>query len=300
MHEGNAKGIAYIGDAYVPIAEATIPLGDWGFTRGDACQDTVSVRNHCFFRLEDHLDRFERSCSSLNYTIPLDRSSIKRVLKTCVEMTGLKDATVQMIATRGTGPGRSRDPRECKNRFMAFAVPFVVVANQQQIADGLSAHISSQWRLPPRSVPSHIKNYNWIDFVLSLYEAYEAECDTSILKNHLGDITEGPGFNIFAVIGKILCTPGYNVLEGITRRSVLEICNEMGLPTDVRALSEGDLLAANEVFACSTAGGVMPITRIDRTIIGGGRPGAVTMRLREQYWRKRDSGWYSTPVAAIA
>ncbi|WP_287212837.1 aminotransferase class IV [Mesorhizobium sp.] len=290
------EGIAFIDGSYVPIAEASIPLMDWGFTRGDACQDTVSVRNGAFFRLQDHLDRFEQSCARLRYTMPVERKGIETVLKSCVEMTGLANATVQMIMTRGLGPSGSRDPRLCKNRFMAFCVPFVVVANEEQRKRGLSVWISSRWRLPPDSVPSQVKNYNWIDFVLSLYDAYDAGCETSLMKNHLGTISEGPGFNVFALTGKVLSTPGYNVLEGITRRSVIEICREIGQPVDVKSISESDLISADELFACSTAGGIMPITSVNGKPIGSGKPGALTTRLGEIYWTKRDQGWHATPV----
>lgn len=291
-----SDGVAYVDQTYRPIAEASIPLLDWGFTRGDACQDTVSVRNGRFFRLEDHLDRFEQSCRRLRYQLPVERAEIEDVLHRCVAKSGLAQATVQMIATRGSGPSASRDPRRCTNRFMAFAIPFVVVANAEQMARGLSAHVASHWRLPHNSVPSQIKNYNWIDFVLSLFEAYDNSCDTAILRTHEGGISEGPGFNIFARLGAILVTPGYNILEGITRRCVFEICGEIGQKVEARFLSEADLLAADEVFACSTAGGIMPVTRINDGAVGDGRPGPLTRRLADIYWRKRDEGWHATPV----
>ncbi|MGX5843619.1 aminotransferase class IV [Mesorhizobium sp. ArgA1] len=290
------EGIAFIDDRYVPIAEASIPLMDWGFTRGDACQDTVSVRKGAFFRLQDHLDRFEESCTRLRYTMPVGRNGIEKVLKSCVEMTGLADATVQMIMTRGSGPAGSRDPRLCKNRFMAFCVPFVVVANEEQRTRGLSVRISSRWRLPPDSVPSQVKNYNWIDFVLSLFDAYDAGCETSLLRNHLGTISEGPGFNVFALTGGVLATPGYNVLEGITRRCVIEICREIGQPIEMKSIHESDLIGADEIFISSTAGGIMPVTSINGKPVGAGKPGALTTQLSQIYWTKRDQGWHATPV----
>jgi len=293
------EGVAFINGHYVPVAEASVPLMDWGFTRGDACQDTVSVRNGAFFRLQDHLDRFEESCTRLRYEMPVERKEIEEILKSCVRMTGLVNATVQMIMTRGLGPSGSRDPRLCKNRFMAFCVPFVVVANEEQRRRGLSVKVSSRWRLPPDSVPSQIKNYNWIDFVLSLYDAYDAGCETSLMKNHLGTISEGPGFNVFALTGKVLATPGYNVLEGITRRCVIEICCELGQPLEVGSISESDLIGADEVFACSTAGGIMPITSVNGKPIGDGKPGSLTTRLAETYWSKRDQGWHSTSVDTL-
>lgn len=292
-----AAGCAYVDDTYVPASEATMPLMDWGFTRGDACQDTVSVRNGVFFRLDDHIERFARSCDALHYKRVVGPVEVKSVLTELVSRSALRDATVQMIMTRGTGAPGSRDPRLCKHRFMAFAVPFISIANQEQLERGLSVQISERWRLAPQSVPSQIKNYNWIDFVLSLFEAYDAGAETSLMKNHLNQVTEGPGFNFFARFGDRLVTPAYNVLSGMTRRCVLELCAETGQQVVQEAISEESLMLADEIFACSTAGGIMPITRINGREVGNGRPGTLTTNLSKLYWSKRSAGWHATPVA---
>jgi branched-chain amino acid aminotransferase len=303
MHEklkSFAAGCAYVDAMYVPISEAKLPLMDWGFTRGDACQDTVSVRDGVFFRLDDHIERFLRSCSQLNYSKVIGHSEIASVLNELVMHSELRDATVQMIMTRGKGVAGSRDPRLCTNRFMAFAVPFISIVNPEQRSRGLHVQISQRWRLAPQSVPSQVKNYHWIDFTLSLYEAYEAGADTSLLKNHLGHVTEGPGFNYFARFGDKLVTPCYNVLEGITRRCVLELCQDINLAVTEEPITEQALLLADELFACSTAGGIMPITRINGKEVGDGKPGRRTTELSNLYMTKRQFGWHATPVKYVS
>src|SRR5262249_10885800 len=108
--------------------------------------------------------------------------------------------------------------------------------------------------------------------------------------------TEGPGFNIFAVVGGRVVTPGVGVLDGITRKSVFELCAETNLTTSAGALPAGVVRTTDEVFITTTAGGIIPITTVDGAPIGDGRPGPVTWRLRGLYWQKREGGWHGTAV----
>ena len=119
------KGVAFIDDEYVPISEAKLPILDWGFTRSDVTYDVVHVWKRNFFRLEDHLSRFTRSCEKLRLDPALSREQIRSVLFRCMHLSGLSDAYVELICTRGVPAPGSRDPRTCRNRFMAFAVPFI-------------------------------------------------------------------------------------------------------------------------------------------------------------------------------
>ena len=101
-------GGAFTGDKYWPIAEAKIPILDWGFLRSDANQDTVSVWNSMFFRLEDHLDRFLKNNKKLRFSISLNRQTISQILFELVHRCGFQNAYVQMLVTRGRPPIGSR------------------------------------------------------------------------------------------------------------------------------------------------------------------------------------------------
>ncbi len=105
-----------------------------------------------------------------------------------------------------------------------------------------------------------------------------------ILTDQAGNVTEGPGFNVFAVRDGSVITPETGCLEGITRRTVLEICAELGIPAGVRALPVAELMDADEVFLSSTAGGPVPLTRVDDRIFSNGVPGPVASRVRARYW----------------
>ena len=89
------------------------------------------------------------------------------------------------------------------------------------------------------------------------------------------------------------------MLEGITRQSVLDLAEEFGLPTELGNYPAADLLQADEVFITSTAGGIMPVVRVDDRILGNGVPGPLTMRLRDAYWNRRDQGWLGTSVSSV-
>jgi branched-chain amino acid aminotransferase len=289
-------GIAYIDGDYVPISQARIPILDWGFLRSDATYDVVHVWRSRFFRLDKHLDRFFSSVAKLRMSLPVDRAALTEILRQCVRRSGLADAYVEMICTRGNSPTFSRDPRDAANRLICFAIPFGWIADEAQRQRGLSIAISSVVRIPPSSVDPTVKNYHWLDLVRALYEAYDRGAENVVLVDQKGEITEGPGFNIFAVADGTVVTPRGGVLLGITRQSVLDICSELGIAARTGALMAVDLPCADEVFITSTAGGVMPVTRIDDRAVGSGRVGPITARIHDRYWAHHDDPDWSTPV----
>ena len=289
-------GTAYIDGRFCPISEAKISVLDWGLLRSDATYDVVHVWRRRFFRLDAHLDRFLASAAKLRLTLPFGRAELAGILKQCVRRAELDDAYVEMICTRGFSPDFSRDPRRAVNRFIAFAIPFGWIADAEQRRRGLHLAIAEVRRIPPQSVDPTVKNYHWLDLVAGLYEAYDRGAENVLLSDLDGKVTEGAGFNVFAVSAGRVTTPGAGVLEGITRRSVLELCAELGIAAGTGALSAAALKGADEVFITSTAGGIMPVARIDAAPVGNGNPGPLTGKLIELYWAKHEDPAWSTPV----
>lgn len=291
-----ARGVAFVEGEFVPLADASVPMLDRGFLRSDATYDVVHVWQGRYFRLDDHLDRFERSAAGLRMTLPLARAEIVAALSGCVQRSGLADAYVQMTLTRGIPPPGTRDPMLCQNRFSAFAQPFVWIANAAQRAAGLSMIVAETQRIPPEAVDPRIKNFHWLDLTRGIFEAADAGADVAILPDRDGNVTEGAGFNVFARFGRTLVTPDRGVFEGITRLSMIELAPELQLTVAERALPADELRRADEVFITSTAGGVMPVTRVDGALVGGGTPGPVTRALHDLYWQRHAEGWHATPV----
>src|SRR5215813_8991923 len=147
-HSVFAGGTAYIDDQFVPISEARIPIIDLGFLHSDATYDVAHVWQGSFFRLDDHLNRFLNGMQRLHMNLPHNRDRIRDVLFECVKLGNLQDAYVEMICTRGIAKQGSRDPRECVNRFYAFAIPFVWIANPEKQKEGLHLIVSQVHRIP--------------------------------------------------------------------------------------------------------------------------------------------------------
>ncbi|MGI4953397.1 MAG: aminotransferase class IV [Janthinobacterium lividum] len=293
-------GAAYVGGRFVPMAEAAIPVTDWGFTRSDAVYDVAHVFNGRFFRLADHLQRFSRSMHARRLAPPEDLATMEAVLHRCVALAGFSDAYVAMVASRGRPRvAGSRRPADCSNHFIAYALPWIDVIPKEVQERGAHLWIASTPRVPDASVDPTVKNYQWSDLTTGLFEAHDNGFDTAVLCDADGFVTEGPGFNIFVVREGQVLTPDRGALHGITRRSVLELCEQSGIPAGVAAITRAELEDADEVFAATTAGGVMPVSRVGRRILGNDRPGPVSLRLKELYWQRHREGWHATPVRSL-
>jgi branched-chain amino acid aminotransferase len=292
-----SQGAACVRGQYVPIGDAAIPLTDWGFLRSDATYDVVTVWDGAFFRLDAHLERFLASCARLRLDPGRSPAGIAAVLEQCVRLSGLRNAYVEMIVTRGQPPWGSRDPRQAVNQFYAFAVPYVWIANAAQRERGLNLIVSGVQRIPASSVDPRVKNYHWNDLTMGLLEALDAGGDTVVLTDGAGHVVEGPGFNVFCVDAQgTIVTPAQGMLEGITRRTVLEMAASLGLPLQARALPAGELRGAREVFLSTSGGGVLPVTRVDGRPVGDGAVGPVVRQLVQTYWDWHRDPRYSQPV----
>ncbi|MEM7735938.1 MAG: aminotransferase class IV [Deinococcota bacterium] len=291
-----SHGAAYIDDKLVPISDAKISLLDWGFLHSDATYDVVHVWQGKFFRLEDHLGRFCASMDALRMSIPQSRADIQTILTDCVRASGLRDAYVEMICTRGMPALGSRDPRSCTNRFFAFAIPFVWIANPEKQAEGLHLVVSRWQRIPSESVDATVKNYHWLDLTMSLFEAYDRGGETSVVVDAHGNLMEGPGFNVFIVKDRTVTTPAHGVLKGITRKTTIELAHAHGYNVVQQNISADAARAADEVFVTSTGGGIISVTRLDGQAIGSGKPGHVAQELQAGYWKLHEDPSYTFDI----
>ncbi|MBT5214661.1 MAG: branched-chain amino acid transferase [Pelagibacteraceae bacterium] len=299
MNEIFPQGYAWIDSKYVELAEAKIPILDWGFLRSDATYDVVHVWKGRFFRLDKHIDRFFESAKKLRMPCQISRDELKKILANCVIKGKLESAYVEMIQTRGMSPKFVRDPRLATPRVMAFAVPFGWILKQEDFEKGLNVLLTDIKRIPPSSVDPTIKNYHWMDLVTGMLDAYEKGNDTAVLVDENNNITEGPGFNLFCVNGSGIFTPDHGVLEGITRQSVFDLAKELHLPIMKKSISVEELYNAEELFATSTAGGIMPITKVSGKEIGKGSVGNLTRQLHKLYWEKHTDDSWSTSISDI-
>lgn len=203
------NGSAFIQDHYCSIDEAAIPITDMGFIHADAAYDVVSVSKGEFFRLEEHLDRFQASCEKFFLANPYSCEETARILTDMVKLSGCKDAYVWWCVTRGTNPSGDRsDLAGFQNQFYGFVTPYMYIAHDDERTRGLDVIISSEFvKIPSHSVDPTAKNFHWMDMKLSLGEAMLGGKDWSVLTDGEGNLAEAPGANIFLIKGEDLYTP---------------------------------------------------------------------------------------------
>ncbi len=291
-------GCFWVNGSFVNLEDYKISILDTGFCRSDLTYDVVSVWDGNFFRLEDHLDRFVRGCEKLKMLNGPPRDEIRHILTDCVRLSGLKNAYVEMILARGLVLPHSRDPRLFKNTFYACSVPYVWLFPLEKRKAGIDLIISKETlRISPQAVDPTIKNFHWGDLVRGLIEAYEADADTAVLCDEHDNLTEGPGFNLFVVIDGILQTPVSGVLHGITRRTVLELARELGIPFQETNIGRGALVDATEIFLTSTAGGIYPVRSVDGRLLCKNSKESITETLARAYWNSHDREEWCTPIS---
>lgn len=292
-----SKGAAYLDGHYMPLAEARIPVTEWAYRRSDVTYDVVGVWKGSFFRIDDHIRRFRASMTTIHMVPEETDEQIRQILTRVVQLSGLRDAYVSMECLRGAPPaGMPRHPAYARAYLCCYAVPWVWVAPPEMITRGMHLMIPKVRRIPVESFDPRVKNFHWGDLTEGLFEAKEAGADFPILLDPIGNVTEGPGFNVFVVRDGVVITPDRGALDGITRLSVLDLCEEFGLPLEVRPMTAQELREADEIFTCTTAGGIMPASRIDGRIMGNDRPGPISVKLKDRFWEKRAEGWHATAI----
>jgi len=292
-----SMGAAFNGVEIVPIFEARMPIIDMGFLHSDVCYDVTSVWKGSFFRLDDHMDRFEKSYQGLGFKMPFTKAEMRQILIDMVARAQLRDSYVYMCATRGLPD--MEDPRDMdkyQQQFYAFAVEFIWLIDPEEQKIGTDAIISSVPRIPEESVDPKIKNHHWGDLTRADKEAHAKGAKTAFLLDLQGNLAEGPGFNVFVIKDGKLLTPDSSCLLGITRKTVFDLAKEMDIGAEACKIPVETVRAADEIFMCTTAGGIMPVKSLDDIPVSGGKPGPITMKLHEAFWKAHDRPEYSTPV----
>jgi branched-chain amino acid aminotransferase len=296
-------GFAYVNGCYCSIEDAKISVLDPGFTHSDAVYDVTSTWLGRFFRLDDHVARFRASCAGFRIPLAYGPDDLKRILANCVDRGGVANGSYcALVATRGpysAEGSRTRDIFTTTPLLLAYAISYLWLCDPQQQMKGTHLIVAKTPRIPSACVDARYKNYHWADFTQGKFEARAAGADYAVHLSIDGYLTEGAGFNIFFVAQERLYTPAHNILEGITRRSVLELAADLGVPAQIGDFPAAALRQADEAFITSTAGGVMPVVRVDDCTFGDGMPGPISLKLREEYWRRREAGWLATDVSSV-
>jgi branched-subunit amino acid aminotransferase/4-amino-4-deoxychorismate lyase len=293
-----SKGIAYIEGEFVPLSEARVPLLDEGFMHSDLTYDVPSVWDGRFFRLDDHISRLSASCDKMRLKLPLSREKVKETLVNMLAKSGIRDAFVELIVTRGLKGVRGSKPEDLfNNNLYLIVMPYVwVMPPAMQYTGGSAIIARTVRRTPPGAFDPTIKNLQWGDLTRGLFEAADRGADYPFLTDGDTNLTEGSGFNIILIKDGVIYTPDRGVLEGVTRKSVFDVARANGIELRVEVVPLEQAYRSDEIFMCTTAGGIMPITRLDGRPIKSGEVGPITRKIWDDYWAMHYDDAYSFQI----
>lgn len=293
-----ADGVAWVEGQLTPIFEARIPILDEGFLHSDLTYDVLHVWDGRFFRSEDHLDRIDRGIKKLRLNWPVPRNEVKDIMIDMVQRSGIKDAFLKLIVTRGLKGVRGSKSKDISNRLYILLTPYSWIMKPEMQLDGSGSAIVTRTvhRTSPGCMDPTVKNLQWGDLVKAMFEAEDRHAAFPFLGDGDNNLTEGSGFNIVVVKDGELFTPMRGVLEGITRLTVIDVCKILGLNIKVDFVAVEMLYESDEVFMTSTGGGVMPVTTIDGGPVGNGKIGPITSKIWDLYWKLHYSDEYSFPI----
>ena len=267
--------VAFINGAFVPLAEAKISIEDRGFQFGDGVYEVIRTYNGRPFALENHLARLDRSARALDLTQPYSRAEWTEYVLEGLRRAAYAEAKVYIQLSRGVAPRDHAYSTELTPTVVMTVREFHPLDRSIQAA-GVEAMTTEDIRWGR----CDIKSVNLLANVLARQQVKHAQVFEAILVK-AGLVTEGAISNVMVVQqGTVVTAPeGPNILSGITRAVVLNLVLNEGLPIQERCVSQADLYEADEVFLTGTTVEVLAVVRIDRKVIGNGRPGPITQRL---------------------
>jgi branched-chain amino acid aminotransferase len=282
MH--NFLPIAYFQNQFVPFADAKISIathalhygtGAFGGLRG--IPDPQNSQQFLLFRLDRHCQRLSNSARYLGYDLPADK--IQNVIVDFVKKNQPKNSFYIRPFVYTSDLGIAPRLHNIEKDFFVYGLEL----GDYLSPEGVSCRISSWYRQEDRSLPLRGKiSGAYITSSLAKTEAVESGFDEAILMNSQGKVCEASGMNIFMVRNGQLITPGaeQDILEGITRDSILTIARDLGIQTVERPVDKSELFIADEVFLSGTAAKITPVKQIENYQFSKNRP--ITEKLKEK------------------
>lgn len=254
-----------------------------GVFEGVRCYDTEI--GPAIFRHPEHVDRLYKSAELFYMPIPFTPEQIRQATLETVAANGLRSCYIRPIVFRGEGP-MGLSPLDSPVDVAIACWEWGAYLGDDGKANGVRAKVSSWRRLSPSGLIPHAKaTGQYLNSVLAKIEVTKAGYDEAILLDEAGVVCEGSGENIFVVReGRIFTPPQTaSILDGINRRSVMEIARDLGYELVERDIARAELYLADEVFVTGTAAELTPVREIDDHAIGGGEPGPITREVQRVF-----------------
>ncbi len=275
--------VIYVNGLYKPYADAAIHAEDRGFQFADSVYEVIEVLSCKLVDEGRHLDRLARSLSQIEMKMPMTRPALAFVIRETIRRNSVRDGIVYLQVSRGAGPRDFAMPNDSVR-------PTVVVIARQQSQSKLAA--LADIGIAVVSMPdirwgrSDIKSVMLLPACLAKASAKRAGAREAWFTDPNGFVTEGASSNAWIVngSGKLVTRQLDNrILGGVTRAGVKDVAAQVAIEIEERPFSLTEALSAKEAFITSATNTVMPVTKIDNTMIGDGRPGPVTLRLRSRF-----------------
>ena len=244
-----------------------------------------TARGTAIFRLEEHTRRLFNSAHILGMPMPWDQETINQAQRDVVRENGLESAYIRPMCFYGSeGMGLRAD--NLKVHCMVAAWSWGAYLGEENMRNGIRIKVSSFTRHHVNTTMCRAKaNGNYMNSMMALQEALRDGYDEALLLDAAGFVMEGSGENIFIVRDGVLYTPDLtSALDGITRRTVMTLCEELGLKVVEKRITRDEVYIADEAFFTGTAAEVTPIREIDGRAIGSGTRGPITERLQTLYF----------------
>ncbi len=276
--------LIYLDGELVERDQAKISVYDHGLLYGDGVFEGIRAYNGRVFRLDEHLERLERSARAIMLDIPLSREELaEATVRTC-RANEVHDGYIRLVVTRGVGD-LGLDPRKCPTPSI-----FIIAANVQFYPEelyeaGLPLITVSTRRNSPACLDPGVKSLNYLNNILGKIECILANVEEGIMLTNAGMVSECTGDNIFVRLGDELLTPPAEagIVDGITRAALIELARDEGIAVAERLFPITDVHAADECFLTGTAAELVPVVMVDGRTIGDGKPGPMTKRLLKRF-----------------
>ena len=236
------------------------------------------------FRLDDHTDRLFKSAETVNMEIPYSKEVLNAAHQEVIKANNLKEAYIRPMCFYGSeGMGLRAD--NLKVHAMVAAWEWPSYMEPEARTKGIKVKLSSFNRQVKNPISNAKVNGNYVHSIVALNEALENGFDEALMLDADGYVAEGSGENFFIVKEGVLYSPDLDsCLDGITRRTILELAEELGISYKIKKLTVEDVLEADESFFSGTAAELVPINSLDGNTIGSGDRGPVTERLQSIYF----------------
>lgn len=274
----------YLDGKLVDKDKAVISVFDHGLLYGDGVFEGIRTYDGLVFRLKEHIDRLYKSADAIELKIPLTKIEMIEAVIETLKANSLKDSYIRLVVTRGVGD-LGLDPRKCAKATIFIITDKIKLYPEKFYFEGLAIVTATIRRNLPQALDPRIKSLNYLNNILAKIDAIKSGTEEAIMLTHDGYVAECTGDNIFIVKNGELLTPPVEVgaLEGITRDAVISLAKKMDIPVFERMMKMEDVYAADEVFLTGTAAELIPVVSIDERKIDGGKPGAMTQRIREEF-----------------